>query len=125
MREIKFRARDVKGNWHIGNLSVLTKNIHGGAKAGTYISNSCGMPFAYEARPETVGQFIGLHDKNGKGIYEGDIDEARGICVWIEEDCRWAFQEVETGYQHGLFAIAGDFNIIGNIHENPELLNDL
>ena len=111
MREIKFRAWD--GKRYTIDFFITSE--------GTVFKPH------YDRNAEivsdfTIEQFTGLHDKNGKEIYEGDIDEARGICVWIEEDCRWAFQEVETGHQHGLFAITGDFNIIGNIHENPELL---
>ena len=91
---------------------------------GIFMFNECMRDFPRELVIGKEEQFIGLHDKNGKEVYEGDIDEARGICVWVEEACRWAWQDVETGDQYGLFGIGGKLNIIGNIHENPELLND-
>lgn len=78
----------------------------------------------YEVIPETVGQFTGLTDKDGKAIFEGDIfyDE------YNESNCLITFDE-------GSFCIVEDnvcqsacgcsmngFEVIGNIHDNPELL---
>ncbi|HAB9782976.1 TPA_asm: hypothetical protein GYW67_14880, partial [Listeria monocytogenes] len=68
MRPIEFKAQNVNGVWVCGNFSILKKKI-GNVTAGSYISNSAGAPFAYKVRPETVGQFTGLTDKNGKKIF--------------------------------------------------------
>lgn len=70
MREIKFRGRDVKtGEWVYGDLHTLCDKPHIHTEPTAY-------PFAGRRSfidPATVGQFTGLHDKNGREIYEGDI----------------------------------------------------
>ena len=78
-------------------------------------------------------QFTGLTDKNGVGIYEGDV--VRGISSY---DGRVTFRPAIVGFHKGLFAVQhpngrtvslhdviinnNECHIIGNIHENPELI---
>lgn len=163
-REIKFRGQTISGDWVTGNLAVLKEKLTGFnlVEKGSYISNTAGAPFAYQVRPETVGQFTGLTDKNSKEIYEGDViqkiqysrpfSKSKKGCI-VRYIVKWdsiniadtdhnnevlskdpsSFNECpgfigkqiynEKGYQcHGWSEFA-NCEVIGNIHENPELLN--
>ena len=98
------------------------------------------FPGTPEQRAFNVMQYTGLKDNNGKEIYEGDIVKAwsAGSCSTFE--IRWrqegspcfilfpAFQNGEMWNLHGIRDIHGDYHdnveIIGNIYENPELLEE-
>lgn len=87
-------------------------------------------------RPETVGQFTGLTDKNGKKIFEGDvvnvsehIPAVNGLYQVVYSEANHAYtlqRSIEYYYDHFLFSELNGFaktsEVIGNIHDNPELL---
>ncbi|EAG3109644.1 hypothetical protein B6K91_11730 [Listeria monocytogenes] len=122
MREIEFRGQNINGHWAHGNLAIIKEKLDR-AEIGTYISNSAGAPFAYQVRPETIGQYTGLKDKNGKKIFEGDIcwDEY-GECYGVVkfEDAKFLY--LWENIAEDLWEVADSIEIYGNIHENPELL---
>lgn len=121
MREILFRGKNHAG-WHFGSPIEC--------KDGIYIQKSTGGFISIESflvYPKTIGQYTGLKDKNRKKIFEGDIINVRfdfgyGLC-----DCPAVVVYDELGFKFkslaGIDYAVGDlFEIIGNIHDNPELL---
>lgn len=122
MREIKFRGKGKKdGKWYFGNLYDI--DTYGRTHICT-INGGC-----LDIDHETVGQFTGLYDCDGKEIYEGDIlrfgNSKCGVCEvkWDESIaafCICFYFKDEIGSR----PLGGgvEFAIIGNIHDNPELL---
>ncbi|EAD6699341.1 hypothetical protein YV62_13695 [Listeria monocytogenes] len=122
MRDIEFRGQNINGHWAHGNLAIIKEKLDR-AEIGAYISNSAGAPFAYQIRPETIGQYTGLKDKNGKKIFEGDIcweehNECYGVVKF--EDAKFLY--LWENIAEDLWEVADVIEICGNIHENPELL---
>ena len=126
MRDILFKAKTYNGEWVQGLLAHKDNKW--------YISNKEGMPFAFEVRPETIGQYTGLKDKNGNKIWENDIVnkvDTNGLGYHRERKCKVSFDELgywllTTEYGDGYWL--GEFDseqleVIGNIFDNPELLN--
>lgn len=125
MREILFRGKRVdKGEWVKGDLSQH-KTGKRFIKCGSAISS-------FEVIPETIGQYTGLTDKNGKKIFEGDIVDcwSEGVnaqgTVQQREDGLWIIYP--AWQKHITWGLCPDaynnttVEIIGNIHDNPELL---
>ena len=130
MREILFRGKwKNSGEWVYGNLFNPDKaDTPTQICIGTYIARTC-----YEIDPETVGQYTGLTDRNGRKIFEGDIvvfadffDDKihRGVVYWC--DLAFWFDCTETEGDEGIYSLAyisvNVLEVIGNIYDNPELL---
>lgn len=134
-REIKFRGRD-KENWHYGDLvqeirhndnklfdGTMTHIRNFEYKNGSYIGD------IFPVNPNTIGQYTGLHDKNGKEIYEGDIvkyRDSRGQHiekVIFDKGCFYAGMHWGSSTRVAPKLINTRITeIIGNIYEDSELL---
>lgn len=114
MRIIKFRAKSIKGEWAIGDLHLICITPH------IRIS----LSRERNIRTETIGQFTGVTDKAGKEIYEGDIVQffkMRLKVSWSDTTCSFILENDEMLLdltEHSSRVC----EIIGNIHDNPELL---
>lgn len=129
MREILFRGKRIdNGEWVIGFLSK-TRGL----------DNKLHICIDYEEKgvmcssiviPETVSQYTGLTDKNGNKIFEGDIVEINKRkkyevrfykSAWVIWNDKYKFDYEKWDF---LSTFAQKIKIIGNIHDNPELLKE-
>lgn len=135
MRESKSRGKRLdNGAWEYGDLVQFGQKCHTPCKCaiipGTASGSDplCKVLLDYEVDPATVGQYTGLKDKNGREIYEGDIIGGSNGSIngmewpfkseikWNDEEC--GFNTPNWGYMDSTHY----YNVLGNIHENPELL---
>ena len=143
MMEIKFRAMTKPpedfGNYHFESVMVYGTGFLKDPVNTWLVSSKENEPIAFGTvekiiMPETVGQFTGLHDKNGKEIYDGDICRIKFDIAKVEDYIYNSLtkKELETGER--IFIVESplfnnqqelnvdDIEVIGNIHENPELV---
>lgn len=128
-REILFRGKHIHttdSNWHLNGTWV-----HGYLSGKSYI-NDKSLEGEFFVDKNTICQYTGLTDKNGKKIFEGDIlrhaDETILKTIWNDrkygfaaqcvkgsvllKDCKWGLWEFESD----------EVEVIGNVFDNPELL---
>lgn len=139
MREILFRGKRCDNDMWVEGFYCCMYDSKGNESCRIYpgyAETDCGdfYPDWFGVDPETVGQYTGLKDKNGKKIFEGDVldtDLERKYLITTFRDGCFMFNcndggkdyfdimvpilpEAQTSYPYG--------EIIGNIHDNPELL---
>jgi uncharacterized phage protein (TIGR01671 family) len=157
MREILFRGKTQKGEWVYGNYCGAEYLTGNGIEHLIIEVPKNGR--SAQVIPETVGQYTGLTDKNGKKVFEGDIVKCqerfdrpysknrkskRHIGVvgykirkgdrfynpetneWdrhMEYGAEWIVKVEDYGkFVHGSWGDFFDCEVIGNIHDTPELL---
>ncbi|EAD9581825.1 hypothetical protein LH380_000041 [Listeria monocytogenes] len=135
MREIEFRGKaihpnsleQIVGSWAYGGIfenKIITRNLDMNSHYHGFISE-------IEIDLKTIGQYTGLKDKNGKKIFEGDIVNCKffdrmvgdiaGVINFI--DCVWAVSDFKNKRLYQLIDV-DNIEIIGNIHENLDLLEE-
>lgn len=134
-REITFRGKQyLIGEWIYGSLLRVDDNSYivqndDVEVDGHHLIFITDTPMLVEK--ETVGQFTGLLDKNGIEIYEGDIvgiGITSGFVEWNDKIGSWcihlAGKSKNGGTPLGEMILCYDIHVIGNIHDNPELIEE-
>lgn len=143
MRQILFRGRDHAGKWHKGSLIVVRveKPTHKDVKPYEvyFIKGQDLAGEEHEVTPETIGQLVFPATKMHPDIWEGDIIKDKDGCrmnvqfepyihafnVIVRSKTRnISLEYLDEGYLHFRFKNHGA-KVVGNIHDTPELINDL
>ena len=117
MREILFRGKDIDNGIFVTGYLIGNDT---GKKYITLVGSHC-----KEVIPETVGQYTGLTDKNGKRIFEGDICKHRSNCSGNTVISVVTYTDghfLALVCENSGFELSEKLEVIGNIHDNPELL---
>ena len=124
MREILFRGKTKQGEWIYGDL--ITHGIDFDDAIKQHHTREI-----WDIIPETVGQFTGLTDKNGKKIFEGDIikadfDYKKEPMEVIYYKCGFKLKSKDCKeiYDYSIHDETPELEVIGNIHDNKELLGE-
>lgn len=133
MREILFRGkREPGGEWAYGFYVACKPRLSDSNKWVIQPVDEYGAPtILVYVDPNTVGQYTGLCDKNGKRIFEGDILRTNNSnCeIWTVGYVRGAFSAEQTNANYkcalGIFMMTSQVEVIGNIHDEPELMKGM
>ncbi len=138
-REINFRGKRLdNGEWMYGFLV----EIYDGRKFIIPPKSGCFrkspyIPYRYEINPESIGEYTGLKDVKNKEVYEDDIvlqnSGSKAVIEWSPMASQWWMRYTKTAsFRNDYKALEPDYGdgqnycqyieVIGNIHENPELL---
>ena len=143
MREILFRGKRIdNGEWVEGDLLY---HVHDG-EVYVFPSNGYDSQDCYKVDPETVCQYTGLTDKNGRKIFEGDIISKKvsiynlggmkptgermlvGAVIWDESSSiypgGWSIKAKDEHGNDAVYIFDNGFKIIGNIFDNPGLIGE-
>ena len=127
MREILFRGKRTDCEaWVEGDL---IQAFRGNQLSSCSIMPNTPTAYCWKVDPKTVGQYIGLTDKNGKKIFEGDIvervsDGEQAVISWLKYFACFglSFDGWCCGFDDYDDNLPSDFEVIGNIHDNPDIL---
>lgn len=123
--KVNMRGQPIPGNWVYGGIFPQT---NGGSYSIIYTYEPLDKWPVYA---ETVGQYTGLMDRRFQRIFEGDVIRhyndrsntsafAVGVVYWEQSDCSFKQKDVGTGRVYTLSPTC-NYEVIGNIYDNPEL----
>ena len=130
MREILFRGKRIaNGEWVQG---YICRYGWTGKEKDYIIPDYASALFTAEINPETVGQYTGLTDTNGRKIFEGDIvifdyidyEDERGVVQWDSDIAKFIITcstfTIDFDNVYGR-----ELEVVGNVYDNPEMMEKI